>query len=149
MPENNSNPFTLTPAHLTACLSTLIHGPYADTDTAGVAALTAETVRYLSYAAPRGGVTDPATIATVTANLATAAYQLPPLLAALGDWLNAEAAVGHIADEYRRPSDQLTARIRDTIGQATDHAGRLATALNAAHDLAATLDTVGPAVPAA
>jgi hypothetical protein len=149
MPESNSNPFTLTPAHLSACLITLIHGPYADTDTANVAAITAETIRYLNYAAPRGGVTDTDTLATVTAHLATAAYQLPQLLTSLGDWLNAEAAAGRIADEYCRPPDQLTDRIRAVISQATDHAGRLATALNAAHDLAATLDAADPAVPAA
>jgi hypothetical protein len=41
MPESSS-PFALTPAHLTACLATLINGPYAGDDTAGVAGLAAE-----------------------------------------------------------------------------------------------------------
>jgi hypothetical protein len=103
MPENEASPFTLAPAHLSVCLVTLIHGPYADADTVGVADLAAEAVRYLNYAAPRGGVTDPATIAAVTADLATAAYRLPQLLTALGDWLNAETAADRIADDHRRP----------------------------------------------
>ena len=149
MPENNTGPLTLTPAHLTACLAACVNGPYADDDTADVAGLTAETVRYLNYAAPRGGVTDPATIATVTANLATAAYRLPQLLTALGDWLTAEAAADRLADDHRRPPAQLTARIRAAISQASDHADSLAAALNTAHNLAATLHAAGPAVPAA
>ena len=43
--------------------------------------------------------------------------------------------------------DQLTARIRAAISQASDHADNLATALNTAHNLAATLHAAGPAAP--
>jgi hypothetical protein len=75
MPENDSSPFTITPAHLRACLVRLVHGPYADADTVGVGGLAAEAIRYLNHAAPRGGVTDPATVADVTADLATVAYR--------------------------------------------------------------------------
>jgi hypothetical protein len=149
MPENDSNPFTLAPAHLSACLVTLIHGPYADADTVGVGGLAAEAVRYLSYAAPRGGVTDPATIATVLADLATTAYQLPQLVGVLGDWLEAEAAGGRLGGDRRRPPAQLADRVRAAMSQAADHAGSLATALSAAHDLAATLQAASPAAPAA
>jgi hypothetical protein len=145
MPENNSSMFTLTPAHLTACLVTLVNGPYADDDTAGVADLAAEAVRYLNYAAPRGGVTDPATIATVTASLATAAYRLPQLLTALGDWLNAEAAAGRLGDDHHRPPARLAALIRAAVSTASDHADDLAAALNAVHNLTATLHTAAPA----
>ena len=66
-------------------------------------ALAAEAVRYLNHAAPRGGVTVPATVATVTADLSAAAYRLPQLLAGLGDWLTAEAAAGRVGDDHRRP----------------------------------------------
>jgi hypothetical protein len=149
MHETSSTPFTIAPAHLTACLATLVHCPYADADTAGVAGLTAEAVRYLNYAAPRGGITEPATVATVTANLATAAYRLPQLLGALGDWLKAEAAAGRLADDHRRPPEHLTTLIRAAISQAADHADNLATALNTAHNLAATLHAAGPSAPAA
>lgn len=149
MPENESSPFTITPAHLSACLVTLIHGPYADADTAGVAGLAAEAVRYLNHAAPRGGVTDPATVAALMADLSITAYRLPQLLSALGDWLTAESAAGRLADDHRRPPAQLAARVRDAMSQAADHADGLATALSTAHNLTATLHAVGPAAPAA
>jgi hypothetical protein len=144
MPENDSSPFTITPAHLRACLVTLVHGPYADGDTAVVGGLAAEAVRYLNHAVPRGGVTDPATVADVAADLATVAYRLPQLLGALGEWLNAEAAAGRLADDHRRAPDQLAARVRAAMGQASEHADGLATALSTAHNLAATLHAAGP-----
>lgn len=147
MPENNS-PFT--PEHLNAALAGLIHGPYTDDDTAHAANLAAEAVRYLNHAAPQGGITYPATIATITANLAIAAYRLPQLLTALGNWLQAEATAGRLADDHHRPPEQLTDRIRTAVSQASDHAENLAVALSTAHNLAATLHTAdGPATPAA
>jgi hypothetical protein len=149
MPENDSNPFTLTPVHLTACLATLIHGPYADDDTTGVAGLAAEAIRYLSYAAPRGGITEPATVATLTADLATTVYRLAPLLAALGDWLTTEAAAGRLGDDHHRPPDQLTGHIHAAISRASEHAGGLAAELNAAGNLTAALHAAGPAAPTA
>jgi hypothetical protein len=150
MPENHTGPFTLTPAHLTICLTTLINGPYADADTADVAGLAAEAVRYLDYAAPRGGITDPATIATVAALLATTADRLSQLLAALGDWPAAEVDAGRLTDDQHRhrAPDQLTAPSRAAISQAANHAGNLAAALNTAHDLAAA-PHADPAFPAA
>jgi hypothetical protein len=77
MPENTRTDSQPTPAQLTASLATLIHGPYANASTAGAAEPAAEAIRYLNYAAPRGGITKPATVATVAAGLATAAYRLP------------------------------------------------------------------------
>jgi hypothetical protein len=148
MPENVSIPITLTPAHLSACLAGLVHGPYGDADTAGVAGLAAETIRYLNYAAPRGGVTDPATVYAVSGDLAAAAYRVPQLMTALGDWLAAEAAAGRLADDHHRPPAQLTARIRAATSEAADRAESLAAGLSAVHNLAATLHTAGPAAPA-
>jgi hypothetical protein len=147
MPENAHWP--LAPAQLTVSLAGLVHGPYTDRDTADTAGLMAEAVRYLNYAAPRGGITEPATVATITADLATAAYRLPQLLTALGDWLKAETSAGRIGDDYHRPAAHLTALIRAAISQATDHADNLAAALNTTHNLAATLHATGPAAPAA
>jgi hypothetical protein len=122
-----------------------IHGPYGDADTAGVAGLAAETIRYLNYAAPRGGVTDPATVYAVSGELATAVWRLPQLLAALGGWLEAEAAAGRLTDDHRRPPADLAALIRGAFSDAGDHAGSLARALSTAHNLAATLHAAGPA----
>lgn len=71
--------------------------------------------------------TSPFTIAPAHLT-ATAAYRLPQLLAALGDWLKAEAAAGRLADDHHRPPDQFTALIRAAISQTTDQTDNLATA---------------------
>jgi hypothetical protein len=143
MPEIRDIP--VTPAQLTASLAGLAHGPYADTSTIAAADLAAEAVRYLNYAAPRGGITEPATIDTVTASLATAAYRLPQLLAAISEWLNAETSAGRIGDDHRRPAAQVAARVRSAITQAADSADNLAAALAAVHNLTATLQNAAPA----
>lgn len=75
-------PDTRAPAHLVAAMN----GPYTDNATNDAAALATETIRYLNYATRAGGITDPATVATMTANLADAAYRLPQLLTQTGDW---------------------------------------------------------------
>jgi len=71
-----------------------VHGPYADADSASAAEVTAGALRYLNHAAPRGGVTEPATVTTVAAHLAATAHRLPQLLTQLAEWLAAEAAAG-------------------------------------------------------
>ncbi|HEY5398270.1 MAG TPA: hypothetical protein VIL16_23075, partial [Trebonia sp.] len=120
MPETNDIPAA------TAQLAGLVHGPYADASTAAAADLAAETIRYLNHAAAKGGITDPATIAAVTASLAASAYRLPQLLNTISEWLKAETTAGRIADDHRRSPDQLTARIRAAIIQTADNADALA-----------------------
>jgi hypothetical protein len=146
MPETGDIPIAF--AQLTAGLAGLIHGPYADASTADAAELTAEAIRYLNHAAVKGGITDPATIAAITASLTTTAYRLPQLLNTISEWLRAETTAERIADDHRRPPDQLTARIRATIVQAAEGADALAVALAAVHNLTATLHTAEPAAPA-
>ena len=146
MPETSVIPVTT--AQLTVGLAGLIHGPYSDANTSSAADLTAETVRYLNYAAAKGGITDPATIAAVTASLAIAAYRLPQLLNTISEWLKAETTAGRIADDHRRSPDQLTARTRAAIAQAADNADSLAADLAAVRNLTATLHTTSePAAP--
>jgi len=142
MPETNDIPAA------TAQLAGLVHGPYADASTAAAADLAAETIRYLNHAAAKGGITDPATIAAVTASLAASAYRLPQLLNTISEWLKAETTAGRIADDHRRSPDQLTARIRAAIIQTADNADALAADLAAVHNLTATLHTAEPAAPA-
>lgn len=137
MPEITDTPVSA--ARLTASLAGLVHGPYCDDDTAGVAALAAEAVRYLNHAVLGDGVTDPVTVAAVTAELAAAARRLPPLLTVLGDWLQAQASAGRIGDDRRRPAAERAALIRDAASRAAGHADDLAEALSAAHNLAAAL----------
>jgi hypothetical protein len=134
-----------TPQQLTASLAARIDGPYADADTAATADLAAEAARYLNYAAAKGGITDPATIAALASSLATAVYRLPQLLNTISAWLVAETASGRIADDHRRAAGQLTDRIRATFRQAADNADELAAVLVAAHNLTATLHTATPA----
>jgi hypothetical protein len=144
MPATGDIPVTT--AQLTASLASLNHGPYADASTAGAADLAAETIRYLNHAAAKGGITDPATIADLTSSLATAAYRLPQLLSAISEWLRAETAAGRIADDHRRPPDQLTSRTRTAITHTADTAQELAAALAALHNLTATLHAAESAV---
>jgi hypothetical protein len=146
MPETSDIPVTT--AQLTASLAGLTVGPYADASTAGAADLAGETIRYLNHAAAKGGITEPATIAALTASLATTAYRLPQLLNTVSEWLSAETAAGRIADDHRRSPDQLTARIRTATTHAADNADSLAAALAAVHNLTATLHTAEPAAPA-
>jgi hypothetical protein len=146
MPETSHAPDST--AQLAAGLAALTVGPYADATTAGAADLAAETIRYLNHAAAKGGITDPATIADLTASLATAAYRLPQLLNAISQWLTAETTAGRLADDHRRPPDQLTARIRAAATHAADNADSLAAALAAIHNLTATLHAAEPAAPA-
>jgi hypothetical protein len=72
-------------------LADLSHGPYSGLATAEAAALAAEALRYLNYAAMHGGVTDPPAVSAVVAELCAAVYRFPQLLGLLGDWVTAEA----------------------------------------------------------
>jgi hypothetical protein len=145
MPDTASQTHGTTPAQLARQLAALTNGPYDDTATTGAAALTAEAIRYLNYATTRGGITEPATIYTITTELSCALYRLPQLLSQLADWLTAETTAGRIADDHHRPAWQLTDTTRDILSEAAQHAAALATALNAAQDLTATLHTASPA----
>ena len=111
--------------------------------------MTAEAIRYLNHAAPRGGITDPPTISLTAANLAAAAYRTPQLLTQLAEWLVAETIAGRVADDHHRPAWQQTDAARILLWEAIDHAEHLANALNAAANITATLHAADPAAPAA
>jgi hypothetical protein len=121
------------------------HGPHDDTTTAGTAALTAETIRYLNYAATHGGLTSPATICTLTGELSAAASRLPQLLTRLAGWLDTQASTGAIADDHHRPAPDITGQARAALELAARHAASLAAALAAAQNLTATLHPAAPA----
>jgi len=143
MPDSDSvSP--LPPALLASQLAALIGGPYCDTDTAGAVGLASESIRYLNHAVPRGGVTEPATVSAVAADLSIASYRLPQLLSALGAWLTAESAAGRVADDHHRPPAELAAKVRAAFGDAGACAAELARALSTAHNLSATLHAAGP-----
>jgi hypothetical protein len=125
-------------------LAATVHGPYDDTATASAAALAAEAIRYLNYATIRGGITEPATIYTVAAELSAAICRFPQLLSQLAEWLTTETTAGRIADDHRTPAWQLTDTTRDILDRAATHAAALATTLAAAQDLTATLHATSP-----
>lgn len=113
------------------------HGPHDDQATAAAAGLAAETVRYLSYAATHGGLTDPATVYAVVGDLSAVAWRLPELLTQLAGWIAVRADAGKIAGD--RPAGMLGTDARAIFGEAAAHAASLAGALNNAHSLAATI----------
>jgi hypothetical protein len=126
----------------------LAHGPYADASTTRAADLAVETIRYLTLATAEGGITDPATIAAVTASLTTTAHRLPQLLNTISAWLVAGTVAGRIADDHQGSSDQLTDRIRAASAHAADAADDLTVALAAVYNLSATLHAAEPAAVA-
>jgi hypothetical protein len=151
MPENTApgSAAAPAPAQLAAALAARTGGPHGDGDTAGAAEAAAEAIRYLNHAAPRGGITDPATVSAVAAALAAVAYRLPQLVTQLAEWLAAETAAGRVADDHHRPAWQVTDAARLLFWEAAEHADHLASALNAAANLTATLHAADPAAPAA
>lgn len=124
-------------------LSERAHSPHDDQATVGVVALAAETIRYLSYAATHGGLTEPATVYAVVGDLSTAVYRLPQLLTQLADWIADGADVGRIASD--RPPGQLASDARAIFGEAAGHAASLAADLGSAHNLTATIRAAGRA----
>lgn len=115
--------------------------PHDDETTTGISAVIAEAVRFLNYATRQGGVTEPATIYSVTGELETAAHRLPQVLGQLGGWLLAEAEADRIADTAHRPAPRLAAETREVLAEASAHAGRLGVALATVHELTRGLYT--------
>jgi hypothetical protein len=116
-----------------------LHGPYDDRTTAGQAERAAEVIRYLNYATARDGVTEPATVASLTGHLAEAAARLPQLLTQLTDWLHREISAGRVASDRPQPTGQLASATREQLRDAAEQARYLARALDHAHQLTSTL----------
>ena len=131
------------PALLAARLDALASAPYCDADTAGVAGLAAESARYLGNAVPRGGVTNPATVAAVTADLSLLASRLPALVSVLGGWLMYESAAGRLDDDQHRPPAELAPAIVTASSDACQSARELARALSTLTNLTETLHAAG------
>jgi hypothetical protein len=121
------------------------HGPHDDHTTAGAAALAAETIRYLAYATSHGGLTTPATVYTLTAELSAAAARIPQVLAQINGWLTDQARTGQLADDQHRPAAQITGDATTALVHAARHANDLARALAAVQNLTSTLHTTEPA----
>lgn len=131
------------PELLEARLVALASAPYRDADTAGVAGLAAESARYLGNAVPRGGVTSPATVAAVAADLSLLASRLPGLVSVLGGWLMYESAAGRLDDDQHRPPAELATEIVTASSDACQSARELARALSTLTNLTETLHPAG------
>jgi len=109
----------MTPDQLGTELTRRLDGPHADEHTTAAGHLAAEAVRFLNYAtgshAP-DGLTYPATVYTVTADLSLAAGRMPQLLGQLTRWLDTELAAGHLGVDDRSdpagPVHEATAGMR-------------------------------------
>jgi hypothetical protein len=130
----------VTPGEIAAALPALMDGPHSDEDTAAVAELAAEAVRFLNYAtghhaAP--GFTFPATACSVTGSLALAASRLGQCFAQVTDFLDRELAAGRLGDDSGCHPALPVERARRHLEHADQAARALAAALAAAQsDLA-------------
>jgi hypothetical protein len=132
----------MTPAQLAAELAAGLDGPHADEDTTGAAWLAAEAVRFLNYATGSHagqGLIFPATVYSVTGNLAEAAERLPQLFGQLTRWLDAEHAAARLGDDHGGPVGPLTDRARFHLDHAAYHAVTLSEELAAAQSALATV----------
>jgi len=122
----------MTPDQLSGELTARLDGPHGDGSTAGAARLAAETVRFLNYATGShagSGLTEPATVYMIAANLSAAAYGLPQLFRQLSGWLEAERVAGRLADDTDRlPVAAMTAR--EQLKAASQFAAGLGRTLN-------------------
>jgi hypothetical protein len=135
----------MTPDQLAGRLTARLDGPHADEHTAGAAELAAEAIRYLNHATGTHagqGVTYPATVYTVTGELARAVFGLPQVCGQLARWLDTEHAAGRLADDHGGPVAVLIDRARCRLDQAAGLAAALAEALSAAQSCLATVHQV-------
>ena len=138
----------MTPSDLTVELQRRLDGPHADEHTTAAADLAAEAVRFLNYAtgshAPHG-LTYPATVYTITADLALAADRMPQLFDQLAAWLTAEEAAGRLAMDDRTPARVAVVNATTRLDIARALAMRLAALLSDVQQSIAALNGNGPA----
>ena len=138
----------LTPDRLRVELTRRLDGPHADEHTGAAADLAAESVRFLNYATGShsgAGLRYPATVYTVTANLAEAAHRMPQLCDQLTRWLQTELAAGHLASDDRTPPEVAVGVAAGRLAEAARLAGLLGDELMAAQSAVSGLNGRGGA----
>jgi hypothetical protein len=93
----------MTPDLMAAEITAQLDGPHADADTAAVAWLASEAVRFLNYATgshAAAGLTLPGTAYTVAGELAAAVSRLGQLTGQLADFLERELAAGRLGHDH-------------------------------------------------
>jgi hypothetical protein len=121
---------------LAGALAGRLDGPHSDQDTAAVASLAAEAVRYLNYATgthAATGLTWPATAYAVLGSLTALVSRLPQLLSQLSDWLDGELAAGQLGDDSGQDPVLVVERARRHLEAAAVAAGMVQRSLSAAY----------------
>jgi hypothetical protein len=125
---------------MTAALPGWLDGPHSDEDTAAVAELAAEAVRFLNYATgshAAAGLTFPAAAYAVTGSLGLAASRLGQCFGQVTDFLDRELAAGRLGDDSGCHPALPVERARRHLEYAARAASALTEALSAAQsDLA-------------
>jgi hypothetical protein len=138
----------LTPDQMTAELTARLDGPHADEDTAAVARLVAEAVRFLNYATAGGaGLTYPATAYTVAGELADAAARIGQLTGQVGRFPARELAAGRLGEDSGADPAEAAARADDYLAAATAAADALASVFGAAQSCLSSLHYRAAAPP--
>jgi hypothetical protein len=128
------------PDQMTAQLTGRLDGPHSDDDTAAVARLVAEAVRFLNYATrDSAGLTCPATACTVIGELACAVARLGQLAEQIGQFLARELAAGRLGDDEGSDPADVAGRADDFLATAAAAGTALAEALDAAQSYLARL----------
>ncbi len=125
-----------TPDQMTTELIARLDGPHCDEDTAAVAQLAAEAIRYLNYATAGGAeLKYPATVYTVTGQLSSMAARLVQLSNQLGEFLTRELAAGRLGEDSGADPAANTARADDYLAMSAGIAAALADALQCCPEL--------------
>jgi hypothetical protein len=133
----------LTPDQMTAELTARLDGPHSDRDTAAVAQLVTEAVRFLNYATADGaGLSYPATAYTVAGQLASAVARLGQLTRQLRRFLGRELAAGRLGEDSGADPAAGTARADGYLAAAAAAAVALSDALSVAQSCLASLHQV-------
>jgi hypothetical protein len=137
----------MTPKQLSAELEGGLDGPHADEHTVWAADLAAEAIRFLNYAtgshSPEG-LTGPATVYTLAADLSSAAWRMRQLFAQLGGWLAAEEAAGRLGTDDGSPVADTVDAARMNLSNASTAANRLSACLAALQNSISGLNGRGP-----
>ncbi len=135
----------MTPDQMAAELAARLDGPHTDDDTAAAAQLICQAVRFLNYATAAGaGLTYPATVYTVTGELAVAAARLSQLTDQLGQFLARELAAGRLGDDFGRDPADAAGRADDYLAAAAAAAVTLGDVLSAAQNSIASIHQASP-----
>jgi len=113
----------------------------------------AEAIRELNHRTRSADAfADPAELCELLADLAAAAQRLPQLFGQLASWIANELAHGRLEADDDIRTDALTSTAFAALADATRDAGRLAAAVDTAHQRAAHLakaDRIDRATPSA